>query len=83
LAVAKKSKTVSHDIWTQALVDIGEDMTDDQSAQTIHELALLWNVSHQTVEGRIIKLLDAGRAVQTRKRGLRGSVRAFRLKGIK
>ena len=63
----KRNKFLSHDAWTQALHEIGVDLTNDQDALTATDLGQLWGCSRQSAKDRILKLLKAGRATATKK----------------
>jgi hypothetical protein len=62
-----KSKPLSRDAWTQALHEIGVDLTNDQDALTVTDLGVIWGCSRQSAKGRVLKLLKAGRATATKK----------------
>jgi len=65
------STTITRDEWLKACHDVGfRAAEDDQSAVTVTEFAEMVNVGEQVAMRRLRQLVEAGRAVETRKRTL-------------
>jgi hypothetical protein len=60
---------INRDEWLKALGEAGVSFTDDQAALTLMEFAAMIGVPRTTAQYQLTKLVTAGKAVLTQKRG--------------